>query len=309
MVIVSDEILSPAQQQVIDLLGTAGGVPQFPPRLSGELWAELESAILPMADYIGDDTLWISKRALAGLHGCEAHYLATIDNFEWSIPVVLGMVAHKAIELSVHWTGEPLPRELVDDAVARLIDGDRQAGKFLGGLGDGDIAQLRSDAVSRVAAFQECFPPLKPQWRPVTESPARVDLLGGRVVLSGKVDMTLGRPGKKVIIDLKSGRVSPQHREDLRFYALVETLKIGLPPRKIATYYLDQARPHAEDVTEDLLEAALRRTIDGVIKAIELRAGRPATTQPGPACRWCPIQTDCPAGTAYLAESDDGSGW
>ena len=45
----------------------------------------------------------------------------------------------------------------------------------------------------------------------------------------------LGRPtgdeSSKVIIDLKTGRSSPRHRDDLRFYALVETLARELPPR------------------------------------------------------------------------------
>lgn len=309
MAFVSDETLNPAQQQVIELLGKGGGVPDFPATIAAELRAVIDEALAPYTADIGDETLWVSKRSLASLHGCEAHFVATQDNFEWSLPVVLGMVAHKAIELGINWNGEPFPRTLVDEAVARLIDNDRGVGKFLGGIGEGDQAQLRSDAVSRVAAFQECFPPLRLQWRPVTESPARIELLDGRVVLSSKVDLTLGAPGAKVIIDLKSGRVSAQHREDLRFYALVETLKLGRPPRKLATYYLDQARAHAEDVTEDLLEAAMRRTIDGVTKAIELRSGRTPTTAPGPPCRWCPIQTDCPAGVRFLSETDDGTGW
>ena len=54
----------------------------------------------------------------------------------------------------------------------------------------------------------------------------RAELCGGRVVLSGKADLTLGQPegtgAGKVIIDLKTGGFAPVHREDLRFYALLE---------------------------------------------------------------------------------------
>ena len=79
------------------------------------------------------------------------------------------------------------------------------------------------------------------------------------IVLSGKPDLTLGQPdgtvAGKVIIDFKTGGFSPSHREDLRFYALLEALRI-LPPRLLATYYLDQGRVHSEEVTHDLLLSA-----------------------------------------------------
>jgi CRISPR/Cas system-associated exonuclease Cas4 (RecB family) len=306
---VTDEY-NPAQQQVIDLLGRTSGVPTFPVNLGASLLNELEAELAPLSDLIADEKLWISKRTLASLHGCEANYLATDENFEWSIPVVRGMVSHKAIELGVHWNGEAPPRTLVDEAVARIIDGDRPAGKFLQTLGEGDQAQLRSEAAAHVSAFQECFPPLKAAWIPVMESTSRVELMDGRVVLSGKVDLTLGRPGAKVIIDLKSGWVATQHREDLRFYALVEAMKLGQPPRKVATYYLDTARAHAEDVTEHMLDAALRRTAVGVRKAAELRAGvRPPIELPGPNCKWCPLNTTCATGIDFLAKADNDTGW
>ena len=60
-------------------------------------------------------------------------------------------------------------------------------------------------------------------------------------MLSGKYDLTLGtsepvgeagegmRAGK-VIVDLKTGLRNLTDREDLRFYALIETLLVGVPP-------------------------------------------------------------------------------
>ena len=119
----------------------------------------------------------------------------------------------------------------------------------------------------------------------MTESRARVELLGGAVILSGKTDLSLGRPigsvANKVIIDLKSGRPSTTHREDLRFYALLETIKLGVPPRQLASYYLESARAHPEDVTVALLQSALRRTVDGIIKIVELAAGGPRPRRAG----------------------------
>jgi CRISPR/Cas system-associated exonuclease Cas4 (RecB family) len=203
---------------------------------------------------------------------------------------------------------------LVDEALARLIEDDLQSAQdFLAGLTPAERADLRSQAVALVAAFQECFPTLKPVWIPVTESRVRVELCGGRIVLSGKTDLTLGRAAgttaNKVIIDLKSGRPALSHRDDLRFYALLETIKLGVPPRKVATYYLETGRPHPEEVSEPLLHAAVRRTVDGVQKIVELRCGeRTPAKVPGPACRWCPVREDCDVGQAELARRDDEDG-
>jgi CRISPR/Cas system-associated exonuclease Cas4 (RecB family) len=303
---------SPAQQQVIDLLGTAGSeVPAFPTHLAAELREHLEAELVAVVAALPEgESLWVAKHDLATIHGCEAHHVASTGSFSWSVPTVRGAVAHKAIELSVHWRGEPYPAELVDEAIARLIEDERGPAQFLGAHVASDLAQLRGEAGDLVAKFLECFPPLRKQWTPVTESKVRADLLDGRVVLSGKVDLTLGsaRAGesRKVIIDLKSGSPVVVHRDDLRFYALVETLRLGVPPRRVATYYLDSARAQPEDVTPALLHAAALRVVAGVRKMVELQqAVRPPEVRPGGSCRWCPVLETCEAGQAHLAAAPD----
>jgi hypothetical protein len=303
---------NPAQQQVIDLLGRGDAAPVFEPDLVGRLRAELEDAIAPGAPLLGGEPLWISKHSLSSVHGCEANFVASEGTFAWSVPSARGTVAHKAIELSVHWRGDAPPALLVDEALARLADDDRSLARFVQSLAEAERAQLRADTSDLTAKFLECFPPLRANWWPVTESRVRVELLGGLVVLAGKVDLTLGRPepavATKVIIDLKSGRALPAHRDDLRFYALVETLRLGMPPRMLATYELDTARAHPEAVTTAVLEAAVRRTAAGVVRmAALLRADEPPAVRPGGACRWCPLKTTCPEGMVHLEESGDDS--
>jgi CRISPR/Cas system-associated exonuclease Cas4 (RecB family) len=137
--------------------------------------------------------------------------------------------------------------------------------------------------------------------------------LDGPIVLSGKVDLVLGRPvgteSRKVIIDLKTGRPAHRHREDLRFYALVETLRTGVPPRRLASFYLDVGQPVIEDVTPAVLRTAVRRTLDGVNALIELTVeGRVPVKRAGLTCRWCPLNETCDEGLAYLAGGDDAPG-
>ena len=85
------------------------------------------------------------------------------------------------------------------------------------------------EANDRLIKFLDCWPPLNPKWRPAPESKLYVDLCDGRIVLAGKVDLALGRAegnrAGKVLVDLKTGRAYPAHREDLRFYALIEAIR------------------------------------------------------------------------------------
>ena len=138
----------------------------------------------------------------------------------------------------------------------------------------------------------------------------RADLFDGLVRLTGHVDLTLGTPDGahpgKVIIDFKTGTPASHHRDDLRFYALLETIRVGVPPRSVATYYLDAARIEVEETTSAVLDAALARCIDGTRKLIDvLHARRAAVASPGATCSWCPMRPDCSEGSAYL----EGERW
>ena len=304
---------NPAQAEVLAALGARPHErPEFDPRLRAELRAELEDRLAPAAGRLPEgETLWVSKHLLSSVHGCEGFFLARdAEEFAWSTQTARGTVSHKAIELSVSWRGDPSAGELVDEALARLIASDDRISRYLGGLREGERAELHGEATERVNMFLECFPRLEPRWRPVAESRLRADLNDDRIVLSGKVDLTVGRAeglrAGKVLVDMKTGGFSPSHREDLRFYALVETLRLGVPPRLLATYYLDGGRLQQEPVSEPLLRGALERVVDGVEAAIALlHEGREAQLKAGPPCRWCPQRDTCEVGRRYLEREDD----
>jgi hypothetical protein len=302
---------NPAQQRVIDLLGKGPDRdrPAISTELGDELRAELDETLTTAAGAIPQDRpLFVSKHALAGVHQCEAHHLAGDGAFEWSPATARGTVAHRAIELGVHVIGQPVPGELVDEAIARLADANAPISRYVESLGDYDRAEIRSLAVNHVSRFFDCFPPLKAAWIPRTESRIAAEFAGGRIRLSGKVDLTLGRAGDKVIIDLKTGWPSPMHREDLRFYALLDTITLGVAPRKVASYYLDEAVAHAEDVSEGSLVAAARRTAAGVMRLIELHhENAEPVRRAGPTCRWCPLANDCGPGRAFLDEAENSA--
>lgn len=304
---------TPAQKDVIEQLGMPMAErPVFPEDLRTELRAELEIELNSLSQHIPDDQqLFVAKRTLGQIMACEDNYLAELEEpFAWSIPVARGTLSHKAIELSVYWPGDRNPGVLVDETLAKLQQSDTDLALWFQALDMADEAQLRSDVTNHVAQFLEAWPPLKKQWRPTLESKVRVEIAGGKIVLQGKADLAVGRANGdiagKVIVDFKTGSPSPVHRDDLRFYALLDAVKIGTPPRRLASYYLDQARFVPEDVSLELLYSAVARVADSVRRLVELRfRDAQPTRSPSHACNWCPRQPNCEQGTTYLQTANE----
>ena len=303
---VADDRYRPAQQRVIDVLGRRpDDTDEIDAEVVAELRHELEERLAPVASQMPPgESLYVGKTPLATFGACPGRWLADLAApFSWTVPSVRGTVSHKAIELTLNWRGEVEPSRAVDAAITRLIDDDgSSAGRFLRNLSTVELAELRSASVDLVTAFEECFPPLKPRWRPVIDGRNRAELCGGRVVLVGRPDLTLGQAGRggKVIIDLKTGDRRRHHVDDLRFYALVDALRVGVPARRLATVYLDAGQPVVETVTVGVLEAATERVVRTVQDMVETRWGTlPVRLRTGRHCSWCPARERCTAGLEW----------
>ena len=299
--------LAPAQERTLEMLRRGPEPIVFDPDAIEALSTTMTDALEHLAERVaalGRDSLWINKSKIGSVLGCEVHHTLP-DDFSWNVARATGTVAHRAIELLINWRGEPIPADLVDESIARLIADQRSIGEWLAGITEADRAELTGGAVDRVVKFTETFPPLDRRFAPVVESSIRWPN-DGPIVLAGKVDLVIGRAegreSRKVIIDLKTGGVWPNHMDELRFYALLETLRSGIPPRKIASFYLDSGRAVAEDVTVDSLRSAVRRTLDAVGAEVELREGRTPEKRPQASCNWCPLVRDCAEGTEWLRQ-------
>ena len=301
-----------------ELFGSGQERPLFDADLGPALRRRLQEALGPVAEALPPGrTLGATKGGLARIHTCEGLWAAESGpGFTWSPPTARGVVAHKAVELAVHLSDVPPPLDLVDLAIERLIDagGDWGPRSWLLDAPAAELAELRGAAADWVVKFQDTFPPLRRHWRPRLESALTVDLCGGSIALRGKVDLALGRAegteARVLIIDFKTGRMQRMHIDDLRFYALLETLRVGVPPFRLATFSLDSGTWVAEDVNEEILDATVRRVIAGVTRLAEIGPlavePRRPTLSPGPACRWCPAGPECPGARERLAEGDDG---
>ena len=308
-----DGTLTPTQERVLtELMGRGQPRPDFDSGLALRLRDELETTLADVADGLGDQQLAVTKRALSQVHTCERHHLGEEEaGFEWSVATATGAVAHKAIELSATLRPPAPPEHLVDVALDRLAaDHDRGPGAWLAAAAPVDVAELRGAALDRLLKFADEFPPLKLSWRPRLESSLSTALCADRIWLRGRVDLALGRPtgttAGVLILDFKTGRPGRAGVDDLRFYALLETLRAGVPPFRVASWYLDSGQCHAEDVTEDVLASAARRVADGARALYELRVeGRPPTIAPGPACGYCRQRDACDGAVTWASARAD----
>ncbi len=301
------DALTPAQRRLLEeLLAIDAPRPAADPSLGTALREGLEERIAPAVDLVPEgERLVLHKGALNAL-SCEGRYLDLVDRpFSWEVPIVRGKLAHRAIELD--WrSGRVHPPEALVGYAWDELSSDRGLGEFLAGLDPITTAELRTDAEQLLTDVRDVWPPIPSTWSPRLEGAVGATLAEGRVQLRGKTDLTIGSVRadrcQMIVVDLKTGWRRPQtDRQDLRTYGLLLTLKHGVAPFRLATYYVTEGAWDVEDVTEDVLESALRRVSDAVVRAARLTFRRPADDGlhlvAGAHCRWCGRAPSCPAAT------------
>jgi len=242
-------LLTEPQRRTWERLIDAGERPTFAADLTQRLRDRIEEAVrgLELAQ-----PLWIGKEKLNDLDRCEGSFIARIlgeaPPFEHSTATASGVLHHKAIEVEVGGRDELDPHDVAVTAADRLCDREERFAEYWRGLGRSEQDEALMEVVRRVTLFRSSFPPLREMRRelgPVSELTARSELLGGDLVLSGKIDLVIGLPVRaephratRLAVDLKTGTARPQYPEDLRFYALVMALRFGVPPYRVASFCL-----------------------------------------------------------------------
>jgi PD-(D/E)XK nuclease superfamily len=298
-------LTDPQRRTLEQLIGT-GGRPSFPADLPQRLRDRIEEAARELELR---DPLWLGKEKLNDHARCEGKFDAAVAGesppFEHSARSAAGVLLHKAIEVEVG-SREPLdPHAVAEVAVARLLDREDRFQEYWGPLAAAEQDEVLMEVVRQVTLFQGSFPPLKELRRelaPVSELRVRVELLGGDLTLSGQIDLVLGAPDRldpsratRLVMDLKTGNAYPEFAEDMRFYALLMTLRFGGPPYRAASFFLESGSWQAEDVTEEALMHAADRVVAAARTVAALSNGREPALSAGPYCGWCPRAAVCPA--------------
>lgn len=295
--------LPPAHEQVITgLLAVDQPRPPIDEGSAERLVALIEDGVGVALEQLDDD-LWLGKSRLDALV-CDGRFLDSLEQpFAWAPRLAVGTLTHRVVELDAAGAR----RRDLDQLVAHAWEEFRARGDgeatFLDHLDPIAADGLRAEVRAAACEFRNTFPAL-PGWPVSYEPKLRVRLLGGRLVLSGKPDLLLGSGQRRdarrmMLIDFKTGARYPHHVHEMRFYALLSTLKHRQAPFRVATYYLDEAAWAAEDVTDALLEAAARDVVDKAVRAVRLHVEEPPADElrlvPTAACGWCGRRPTCPA--------------
>ena len=310
--------LTDAQRRTYERLIGTEARPGYEAELAGDLRERMERAI---GERTTPGGVWIGKRRLTAHGQCEgllaADVLEELPPFVHNEKSALGAVLHRAIQAEV----EVGSAKRDDDALAvcalavekLLADAKQEAfTDYWSELGAAARDALLADAARLLGSFRATFPPLRELRRELTPSAelrVKADLRDGAVQLSGYVDLALGKPEKghatRLLVDHKTGGAHPEHAEEMRYYALVHTLQHGVPPYRIASFFVESGEWQAEDVDYEVLEHAADRVATAARRAVDLLEGDEAgPLRAGPWCSWCPRAPGCPARAAAASATD-----
>ena len=254
--------------EVLALLRDTSARPSFDPGLAGGLRAWLEDAAYGVVASRGEAAaaLVLGPRELLGpgpgpaLSGGGADAGAGERGMP-SEEIVVSRLVHALFRrLVVDGT--------VDDPLFDALDACRAEGPIGTGattvasveaLAEPARAALGAVVATHAAHLTDLLPRLTPAWMPRTDDRVAIPLAGGRVVLRGVFDLLVGLPrpdtASLCAIGLCTGGSWARERRSLHYLALLETLRSGTPPFRLALLETGSGRYGIEDVREEHLRA------------------------------------------------------
>ena len=278
--------------------------------------AHLEAAAAAWAEALPEGVVVrVTKDAVTGVRRCEASHLADLANrlAAEEAPVAPALVRGRLLDAlfrQVATTGAVGPDPVADAVAACAAEGDT-AGGGLGALDEADRRAVAEEVVAAAHRLVVAWPALPPGSGVRTQERVAVALAGGRVVLSGRPDLTVGRPTHEragvLVVEAKSGGFRAAHLEELRFYVLLEALRWRVAPFRAAVWCLGDGRIEALDVDADLVWSETLRVADAITRLTRLAAGEAPRPSANPLCPSCPLLRDCPDGGRQVALA--GAAW
>ncbi len=255
----------------------------------------------------------VSKQDVTTVLACEGH--AAAERRAKRPPTqaqVLGILMDAVFRHLVTTGSAEDPLRVAREALE--VDAERNADivAYLDGLAPGPGSELARGVEAMTRALTRRWPSLPARFHPRTQERSVVSLAGGAVVMSGVFDLAIGVPdgmsARVCLVDVKTGKPRVEHRADMHFYALIETLRSGAPPFQVASYYLTDGRLDREAVTAVVLESATRRCCDAIERLCRLADGKEPSLTPNPLCPWCAARPGCAPGRQWIdrKEAHDG---
>jgi hypothetical protein len=159
----------------------------------------------------------------------------------------------------------------VEDPMADALDalrvdpGREDMVRHIDGLPPADRTALASSLRLHVENLERLTPRFAAGWLPRTHDRVAIPLAGGRVVLCGTFDLLVGAPvpdrATLCAVGLTTGGRWAQARTVLHYLALLETLRSGTPPFRVAVLHSAVGRYGVEDLLEEHLRAIVLHVV------------------------------------------------
>jgi hypothetical protein len=244
--------------EVLALLrGDAAARPRFDPGLAGGLRAWLEDAAYDVVAARGEHAapLLLGPRQLLGSHdefgGDDG------DGGDGGGRLILSRLVHILLRQLVH-TGE-IGDPLADALDALRASGDEAEVREIETLPAAAGTALAETLTLHARNLTEVVPRFAPGWMPRTDDRVAIPLAGGRIILHGVFDLVVGLPQPRTasLCALGLSITGPwaSARRSLHYLSLLETLRTGTPPFRLALLESASGRYGVEDVREEHLRA------------------------------------------------------
>jgi hypothetical protein len=255
-----------ARDEVLALLRDGSGQrPRFDPGLSGGLRAWLEDAAAELVARRGEDAppLFLGPRLLWDESFAAAEPVETATDpypIEWVRSCLI-----RALFAQVVTTGQ-VEDPLGDALDALRVDPGRSAmARHVDELTGEARAALAASLQIHIENLMNLTPRFAAGWLPRTHDRVAIPLAGGRVVLHGVFDLLVGAPvpGRASLcaLGLTTGGRWAQARTALHYLALLETLRSGTPPFRLALLHSAAGRYGVEDVLEEHLRTIVSHVV------------------------------------------------
>ena len=156
------EPLTPLQRRTLDALRRAGDPLVFDAELIADIRTEMRIALDEFAERLepGQD-IFVTKHRIGSACSAARSSTSLPTTFAWT-PATAKRAGRPPGDPAdaVNWRGEPVPTDVVDEAMARLADDDRGSATGSPGSPPPTRPTCAGMSVERVTKFIECFPPL-----------------------------------------------------------------------------------------------------------------------------------------------------
>jgi hypothetical protein len=244
--------------EVLALLrGDAAARPRFDPGLAGGLRAWLEDAAYDVVAARGEHApaLFLGPRQLLGSRDESLGDLAVAGDGVTELDP--SRLVHVLLRQLVH-TGQ-IGDPLTDALDALRASGDKAGLRQIESLAPASRTALAETLALHARNLQALVPRFAPGWMPRTDDRVAIPLAGGRIVLHGMFDLVVGLPHPRTAslcaLGLSTGGPWAVARRTLHYLSLLETLRTGTPPFRLALLESASGRYGVEDVREEHLRA------------------------------------------------------